>query len=108
MSISGFVFQMQKEVSDYVVTLFLFCNTLGLFMMPIVICLAFARKVNPRLFIVAGGIILATFLCARLVRGLIIGINSVRVSRFYLFLYLCTLEILPLVVLLKLFLIRIS
>ena len=104
----GFIFQVQKEALDYSTTVFLFGNTLGLFMMPIVICLSFARQVSPLIFIYSGFAILATFLCARLVRGLIIGINSTRVSRFYLFLYLCTLEILPFVVMMKLFFLKIN
>jgi hypothetical protein len=106
--LTGFVFQAQKETGEYTVSVLLFGNTLGLFMMPVVICLAFARQISPLVFIYTGLSILATFLCARLVRGLIIGFNSSRVSGFYLFLYLCTLEILPFVILLKLFLLRIS
>lgn len=99
----GYVFKTQREAGEYTTSIFLFGNTLGLFMMPVVICLAFAKQVNPLVFIYTGLVIMATFLCARLVRGLIIGINSVRVSRFYLFLYLCTLEILPFVILVKIF-----
>lgn len=104
----GFVFKTQKEALEYTASIFLFGNTLGLFMMPVVVCLAFAKQINPLVFIYIGLVTIGTFLCARLVRGVIIGVNSVRVSRFYLFLYLCTLEILPFVILLKIFLLKIN
>lgn len=99
----GFVFETQKEIREYMISVFLFCNTLGLFLLPIVICLAFLKQVNSSVFIYSGIAIIAVFLFTRLVRGLIIGFNSTRVSKFYLFLYLCTLEIAPLVIMVKLF-----
>jgi Domain of unknown function (DUF4271) len=99
----GFVFQNQKESNDYSVMIFLFCNMLGMFLLPVVICLAFVVDVSPLVFIYSGLGIFALFLCIRLFKGIIIGFNSVRVSGFYLFLYLCTLEILPFVIGIKLF-----
>jgi hypothetical protein len=99
----GFVFQTVKEAGDYVLSLFLFGNTLGLFLMPVVVCLAFARQFPQSVFVYSGFGIIVLFLTARLVRAVIIGLNSSRVSAFYLFLYLCTLEILPFIVLIKLF-----
>jgi hypothetical protein len=104
--IFGFIFQTQKEANDYAMTVFLFCNTLGLFMLPVVVCLAFVKQAPSELFIYCGYIIFGSFLCIRLLRGLIIGLNSIRISKFYLFLYLCTLEILPFVIMVKLFLLK--
>jgi len=72
-----------------------------------VMCLAFFRQVSPSVFIYAGYAIIGGFLAVRLIRGLAIGFNSSRVSKFYLFLYLCTLEILPFIVLVKLIMIYI-
>ena len=99
----GFIFQNQKESGDYSLMIFLFCNILGLFLLPIVICLAFVKDVSPVIFIYTGLGVFALLLLIRVLRGLLIGINSIRVSKFYLFLYLCTLEILPFVFMVKLF-----
>ncbi|MBL0330997.1 MAG: DUF4271 domain-containing protein [Bacteroidetes bacterium] len=99
----GFLFQNQKEAADYSMMIFLFCNILGLFLLPIVICMAFVKDVSPLIFIYSGVSVFALLLLIRVLRGVIIGINSIRVSKFYLFLYLCTLEILPLVIMVKLF-----
>ena len=101
--LSGFIFKTGKEASDYVATLFLFVNILGLFMLPVVTCLAFVSQVPANVFIYTGYAVIIGFLCIRLVRGVMIGFNSSRVSKFYLFLYLCTLEIVPFIILVKLF-----
>lgn len=102
--ILGIIFKLGKEAGDYISSLFLFINILGLFMLPVVVGLTFVKQLNPLIFIYAGGVISVGFLCIRLLRGVLIGFNSNRVSGFYLFLYLCTLEILPFVIFLKLFL----
>ncbi|MCW3083934.1 MAG: hypothetical protein JWP12_1300 [Bacteroidetes bacterium] len=101
--LSGFVFKTGKETAEYVSTLFVFINLLGLFMLPVVMCLAFFRQVSPTIFIYTGYAIILGFVCIRLIRGIVIGFNSNRVSKFYLFLYLCTLEIIPFILIVKLF-----
>lgn len=102
----GFLFETQKEIREYTVSIFLFCNAVGLFMLPVVICLAFLKQVNPSVFIYTGFIVIGVFFLTRLVRGVIIGLGSTRVSKFYLFLYLCTLEIVPLAIMVKLFILK--
>lgn len=99
----GFIFQSQKESSEYSMMIFLFCNILGLFFLPIVVCMTFVKDVSPLIFIYSGYGVFALLLLIRLLRGFLIGLNSIRVSKFYLFLYLCTLEILPFVIMVKLF-----
>ena len=106
--ICGFIFQNQKEVNDYVVTISLFCNILGLFMLPIVVGLAFIKEIPAELFINGGYVVFASLLCIRLLRGLTIGFHNNRISKFYLFLYLCTLEILPFVIMVKLFILKVK
>ena len=81
----GYIFQVQKEAKDYMMSVFLFCNTLGLFMLPLVICLSFVKQLSPAIFIYIGVVIIASFLCIRMVRGIFIGLKSQRVSKFYLF-----------------------
>ena len=102
----GFLFETQKEIREYTISIFLFCNAVGLFMLPVVICLAFLKQVEPTVFIYTGIAIISIFFLTRLVRGVIIGLSSTRVSKFYLFLYLCTLEIVPLAIMVKLFMLK--
>lgn len=102
----GNLFQTTKEGADNILLVFLFGNTLGLFLLPIVISIAFIKQISPFVFIYIGISIIIIFILIRIVRGIIIGLNSPRFSNFYLFLYLCTLEILPFVILAKLFLLK--
>lgn len=106
-NIFGTIFQVQKEASDYMMSVFLFCNTLGLFMLPVVLCLTFIKQASPAIFIYTGMGIIISFMCVRVIRGIFIGLNSSRVSKFYLFMYLCTLEILPFILLTKIFILKI-
>lgn len=104
----GSVFKVQKEMSEYAMLVFLFCNTLGLFMLPVVVGLSFIDQVPPAVFINTGLAIIAVFIGVRTVRGLFLGLNSSRISKFYLFVYLCTLEILPFIILAKLFMLEVK
>ncbi len=101
--ILGSLFKVQREANEYMMTIFLFCNVLGLFMLPLVICLTFVKQVPPAVFIYAGLGIIGIFVCVRFFRGLILGLNSSEISKLYLFMYLCTLEILPIIIIVKLF-----
>ncbi len=104
----GFIFNLQKEASDYMLTIFLFCNALGLFMLPVVIGITFVKQVSPQVFIYSGMGIIALFLFVRIIRGLIRGLYSSEISKIYLFLYLCALEILPFIILVKLFILYVK
>ena len=104
----GYVFQMQKEMKDYTMLVFLFCNTLGLVMLPIVICLSFVKQLSPAVFIYAGIGIIVSFVFIRTIRGVFIGFKSPRVSKLYLFMYLCALEILPIIFMVKLVILKVK
>jgi hypothetical protein len=106
--VTGFIFKTGKEAAEYVSAMLVFLNMLGLFMLPVVICLTFIRQVDAKIFIYAGYFIIGSFLLLRLLKGLVIGFGSNRVSKFYLFLYLCTLEIIPFIILIKLFMLYIA
>lgn len=99
----GYIFKVQKEASEYSMLVFLFCNVLGLFMLPLSVLLTFMRQVAPSVFVNVGIFMVASFIVIRIIRGLFLGLNSSRISKFYLFIYLCTLEIMPFVILTKLF-----
>ncbi len=104
----GNVFQVQKEMKDYTMLVFLFCNTLGLVMLPLVICLSFIKQIPPPVFIYTGIGIVITFFLIRMARGVFIGFKSSRVTKVYLFMYLCALEILPIIFLVKLVILKIK
>ena len=90
----GFVFKTREKFSEYLFNTFLINKILGMALLPIVICLAFIPQTEPVL-IKIGILLFASTYVYRLIRGLIIGSSNANFSRFYLFLYLCTLEIFP-------------
>mgnify|MGYP003594684782 CR=1 FL=1 len=98
----GFLLKIEKEMKEYVFTIFLYNHFVGVGLIPIVVLLAFVPNLPQKGIILTG---LTFFVVAFLVRTLRSYGNvsgSTRFSIFYLFLYLCALEILPLVVITKL------
>ena len=100
--LSGVLLNQEERLQEYRFNIFLMNKTLGLVLTPFIICIAylsFGEAVNIWIGI---ALIVIAYLY-RINRGLAIGLREANVSVFYLFMYLCTLEILPLVVLTRLF-----
>ncbi len=70
----------------------------GIIMLPAVACMAFA---DSELFFYIILAIIPLVYILRIIREAVIGFRLINFSVFHLFLYLCTLEILPLIVLAK-------
>jgi hypothetical protein len=103
----GFVLKLQKETAFYFHQVASYCNSLGLFLLPIIILLSFFKQAPPFIFMSIGVILVAAFLLIRMFNGLVFGLNNSKISKFYLFIYLCALEILPLIIIAKLIILRI-
>ncbi len=99
---------LKAEGSEYIYTILLFNKVAGLIMFPLVLLVAFARQLNPIHLLYAGLFILSILLIYRILRLVQLGLSASGVSVLYLFLYLCTLEILPFIVIIKLFMIGFS
>ena len=100
-NIFGKIFQLDKELSVHLTNTFLLNEALGISYLPILLLIIYSPfEARLWMFIIAI-ILFVLFFIFRFVRGLsIITVNS-KFSKFYLFLYLCTLEIIPFVVLLR-------
>ena len=103
LKIIGFVFKTDKPLSGYIFNIFLINNVLGMLLLPVVVALPFLPASLSRIMIFVSLGLIALGFFYRLLRGLFIGISYSEFSKFYLLLYLCTLEIAPLLVLIKLF-----
>lgn len=100
---AGSLFRESAAASEYIYTVFLFIKAVGVLLLPITIALAYIPAIPPAVFVHAGlGLVVIAFLL-RTFKVLQAGTQNKAISSFYLFLYLCTLEILPLVVLIKVF-----
>ncbi len=97
-----FVFNEFNIANEYIFNISLYNNLLGVLLIP-VLCVAYftSYTFNDVLYYLFFPILSIVFLM-RLVRLFVIG-NSKGISYFYIFLYICSLEILPLVVLYRIF-----
>jgi len=98
----GYVFQQKKVIDEYIHNLKLFNITTGIFLLPVTICIPFlnAYLVDEVHLIETGFALYSIVFVFKLLRGFFVSYRQ-NVSIFYILLYLCTLEILPLALLLR-------
>ena len=95
------VFDMEKPVGLYIFNIFLMVMMVGLLLLPVNILLAYAPEaIRWWTIYISIGIISLLFLY-RMLRAVGIWIGIPGFSVFYLFLYLCTFEIAPLLIIWK-------
>ncbi len=99
--ICGWLFEQEKEISMYIFNIFLINNILGIALLPFICLLAFNGVIHFSGFLYVSFILIAAAFGWRIFRGIQIGFGSPSFSPLYLFLYLCTLEIAPLMVLIR-------
>jgi hypothetical protein len=96
-----FFFLTKGAFSYYNSTVFIYNRMVGLVLLPIISVVPFINTQFAPWLLYAGIVALIALYFFRIFRGIQIGIKN-RLSIFYLILYLCALEILPLLVLYKL------
>lgn len=96
----GFITETGKETGEYLFNIRNYNKVLGLALLPIVCLAAWAPVQNPSPFLFAGMALTAVFYLMTLHRGVLILLKK-QFSVFYLFLYLCTLEFLPMLLFIK-------
>lgn len=97
-SFSGKVFKATREASDYILSIYLFGQTMGVVILPFALIIAYNFSI---IAVYSFFVIYSISYIYRIFRGMIYISVALKVPMYYLFIYLCTLEILPLVVLLK-------
>lgn len=95
----GNLFRNYLILTDYIHTNFVFNMVIGVLLIPIVIIAVFLPSVE---MVYAGVIVWLAVYLYRIFRQVFTGISYTKFSLFYRFLYLCTFEIIPLLVLTKL------
>ena len=102
LNLVGYIFQKQREFQEYLHEILMIYKNLGIFLIPIIFGIAYIHEdVRIYLFYLGGLMIFCAFII-RIVKGFKILINK-DVLIFYLILYLCTLEILPFLILYRFF-----
>ncbi len=103
MKISGYLFNRRKLFSEAVFHNFLYNKIAGIIIIPFILLLAYTRGIFQDISAFAGISVLLVMFLMRLIRLSVFILRSV-VLIFYFILYLCSLEIIPLLVISKLLL----
>ncbi len=100
--ILGSIFKTKKETFEYTTNTFIFSIVTGIFLVPMVFLIYYFNASLSSLFLYITLLIMMLISVYRSFRGFLIGLNSERYHLYYLFLYLCTVEVLPLLISVKL------
>lgn len=93
------VFQTAEATSRYLLNSLIFSLNLGVIILPFLVMIIYTGFI---ILIYSVLILMAIIFIFKLFRGLYVGIVYSKFSIFYLFLYLCTVEILPVIIVVKL------
>jgi hypothetical protein len=97
----GFIFNIQKPVSEYISILYLSYFNTALLFIPLVIAFALSPLKYGSFYIAIAIILLIIIFVFQFIRASINILSNYRFSKVYLFLYFCTLEICPILILIK-------
>ena len=95
---SGIIFKTAESSRFYQLNTLIFNQITGIVIFPFVIMAFYWENTT---FLIIGAVIVSLLFGYRLFRGILTGLANKNYNLLYLFLYLCTLEILPLLLLLK-------
>ena len=96
------IFPFFKEINLYIFTITIFHLTMGLLLVPFVIFIAFAPNSMQTIALYAALIMVGFVYLLRSIRGFMIATKHILEYRFHFLLYLCAVEIAPLLILIKL------
>lgn len=104
LKISGWLFNLEREMSTYIFNIFLINNCVGIALVPVIALLAYNQWLPASTLILTGAILIGMGYVYRSVRGILIGFSVPGFSFLYLLLFLATFEIAPLIVIIRLIL----
>ena len=97
----GFFFNVQKPINEYVSILYLTYFNASLLFMPLVIAFALSPPQYGKFYMATAVVLLIIIFAFQLIRAGINILSQNRFSKVYLLLYFCTLEICPILILIK-------
>jgi len=102
LQIVGSIFPISKEIEQYSFTIIIFGIMVGFFLMPAILLITYAPSNLTITLIYGTFIVISMIYLYRILRSLFIGLKYISLHKFHFFVYLCTIEIAPLLVLIKL------
>lgn len=103
--IIGILTESRQDTQEYLFNIKIYNRVLGIFLLPVTAIIAFVPMTDPELLLFGGLFVISVFYFLSLARGIKIFLKK-HFSVFYLILYLCTLEFLPLLLIFSVLLSR--
>ena len=100
-SVMGYVFPIFKEAELYNMTITIFGIVMGIVLVVLNLFLAYSPENLLKIFVFASFIIIGGIYIFRALRGISISSKFLGFHKFHFFIYLCTVEIAPVVILWK-------
>ncbi len=97
----GYIFPIRKETEIYNFTISNFYIIMGLLLVPVNLFLAYSPEPFMRIILYITAFLGLGLLLYLAFRGLLIGLKYLSGNRFHFFMYLCTVEIAPLLIIFK-------
>ena len=91
----GFIFRNPETAREYIQNIIIFNIIGGVALLPLILMIHYSHR---SIFIFVASGVIAILVVTKFIRGFLIGLADQKFSLFHLFLYLCTLEILPVLV----------
>ncbi len=97
-SMVAWIFKTQRLTTEYLHSVFLLDAVISILLFFLIV---FTYISQLRVFIITGFVLLAFMMVHKGLRLISVGVNSRKFSVFYMILYLCTVEIIPIIILTK-------
>jgi hypothetical protein len=97
----GFIFDIQKVVTEYVSILYLTYFNIAFVFLPVTVCFSLLAAVFIKPMLIVALILIVIIFTWLYLRSSVNIISNFRFHKFYLFVYLCALEICPILILIK-------
>lgn len=96
-----YVFQIKPEMGLYNFTIMIFNNLLGILLVPFNFAIAFASPELAKTLIIIGLLAIGAVSLFRAARSFLLAMKLFSFHKFHFFIYLCAVEIAPVIVLIK-------
>ncbi len=97
---TGWIFNMRDAADTYLFIVFLVNKLLGIFLLPLLILMAFAATWTAALYTISY-VLVIVFFAYRYIISFAPVRREVKVSQFHFFMYLCAFEVIPLLLIYK-------
>ncbi|MGY3052778.1 hypothetical protein ACVWYG_000974 [Pedobacter sp. UYEF25] len=97
----GFLFDLQRPISEYISILYLSYFNVSILFIPLVVAYALSPIAYANLFVIVGCVLLGIVFIFQLVRVATTILSVNKFSKTHLLLYFCALEICPILILIK-------